>query len=73
MLLIKCKCGCHFTVKDDTIHSQSPYLICQNCRNKVQYAPDRFESSLTLSFFKEAEMTIQKIPDDADITITFKA
>jgi hypothetical protein len=73
MLLIKCKCGCLFTIKDDTSPSPSPYLKCQNCNTRVQYSPDSYELSLIKNDFAEAGMTVQKIPDNADFTITFKA
>lgn len=74
MLLIKCKCGCLFTVKDDA----SPVLpatsfCCQNCGSKVMYLPNRYTLSDIKNDFSDAEMTVQKIPDDADITVTFKA
>ncbi len=73
MLLIKCKCGCLFTIKDDTIPKPPGYLSCQNCGVKVPYYPDRYELTLIKKGFNEAGMTVQKIPDDAEITITFKA
>lgn len=73
MLLIKCKCGCLFTIKDNTIPNPPGYLRCQNCGIKVPYYPDRYELSSIQSEFNKAEMTVQKIPDDSDITVTFKA
>jgi hypothetical protein len=74
MLLVKCKCGCFFTVKDDTSPApQQPYLYCQNCGAKVLYSQNKYTLSDLKSDFSDAGMTVQKIPDDADITITFKA
>lgn len=72
MYLIKCKCGCFFTVGDDKQPDSHNYE-CQNCGNEVKFAPKIRDYSITMKCFQEAEMTIQKIPDDADITITFKA
>lgn len=72
MLLIKCKCGCLFTIKDDSVPNPSPYLKCQGCGVRVQYTTYR-ELPEILKDFSDVGMTIQKFPDDADITITFKA
>lgn len=72
MLLIKCKCGCLFTTKDDVVPISS-YLTCQGCSKAVQYLPGHDDFLRFKSYFSDAGMTVQKIPDDADITVTFKA
>lgn len=74
MLLVKCSCGCLFTVKDDAIPTNGHiYTKCHNCENEVEYYPNNWSLQAVKSAFSQANMTVQKIPDDAKITITFDA
>lgn len=70
MVLIKCKCGCFFTIKDSDILNTKRFR-CQSCDNNV-FVND-YECGLkdVQQAFSESEMTLQKIPDNAKITITF--
>jgi len=66
MCLFRCKCGCFFSVKEIT-HS---YPRCPNCDNHVSisYYSDIREINNAL---KGSGMTMQMIPDDATVKISF--
>ena len=59
MFLIKCKCGCFFTVKKENLATD--FYQCQSCKNKIPV------STYTL----DTNDTISHIPDNAKITVTF--
>lgn len=74
MLLFKCKCGCLFTTKDDAVPpDRQQRFHCQSCGAGLLYLPNNHALSEFKNDFAEAGMTVQKIPDNADITVTFKA
>ncbi len=65
MLLVKCKCGCLFTLSDSYI--DRPLVSCPSCRGPI---------SIDLSFDGDADRhekaaSISRIPDNAKITVTF--
>ena len=65
MFLIKCKCGCIFTVKSVERHS----LTCQNCKESVPF----FKQMPVSDAFLIDGIEIRAIPDNAKITVTFDA
>lgn len=70
MFLVKCKCGCFFTVKKESLSRYN--LQCQNCKEKIHL----FDSSSVLDSSKDLEasaITVNYIPDDSKITVTFNA
>lgn len=70
MLLVKCKCGCLFSIKETSL---SPYnLQCQNCKEKI-HLWDNSNVLESAKEFLEAGITVSAIPDDAKITVTFDA
>lgn len=69
MYLVKCKCGCFFTVKEDAL-LENRNLICQNCKAQIPLL-----STSELIDKKEIEKTalsVSYIPDNAKITVTFE-
>ena len=67
MLLIKCSCGCHFTVKSDAAKTNSKRFVCQNCGKNFYYAQyngvgESFEE-LTKTGFE-----VFSIPDDSEFS-----
>lgn len=69
MYLVKCKCGCFFTVKEDALLGNRN-LICQNCKAQIPLL-----STSELIDKKEIEKTalsVSYIPDNAKITVTFE-
>lgn len=72
MLLFKCKCGCHFTVKDDTIIMETQKkLTCQNCGSNFILECDR-DLLINKSRFEASGMKVSVIPDEAEISVGFK-
>lgn len=69
MFLIKCKCGCFFTLKNQGLDHSFP--VCQNCGNKIRIAKIT-ELGECLNGFDGAE-SINFIPENATIKVTFDA
>lgn len=68
MLLVKCSCGCIFTIMSDNL-SRRP-LQCQNCRSEIPL----LDISNVLESKQELEtsgVSVNYIPDNAKITVTF--
>jgi hypothetical protein len=70
MILVKCKCGCHFTVSDETFLKRSN-LACMNCSNGVKFTQNTRLDTLA-DDLKDSGMDIYRLPDDAEIKITLK-
>ena len=70
VLMLKCKCGCFFTLKDDALTRAR--IRCPNCdeRADTSFHWDLSEFSRELD---RSGFTIRSIPDDAKITVTFEA
>ena len=70
MLLVKCKCGCFFTVKESSLSAHD--LQCQNCKEKIRLwdTSNVLESSKD---FAESGITVSAIPDNAKIAVSFDA
>lgn len=66
MFLFKCKCGCFFSVKKVPERS----VFCQNCGQAVPASP--YTSLRDLAAVAEKSgYSIQLIPDDANINVSF--
>lgn len=70
MLLIKCDCGCHFTVKNDFFNS-SHRLGCQNCR-KTFYITSNSEICEIISELHKNGFELYNLPDDSEFTYRCK-
>ena len=70
MYLFKCKCGCVFTVKSHPDKS-SDYFKCQNCENGF-HLTNHVEFKNLKQSLDSIGMTMQLIPDDARITVSFE-
>lgn len=57
MLLVKCKCGCFFTLKDA---KKSPLMKCPNC-----------DVVLDIEAGAESNCSVNHIPDDSKISVRF--
>ena len=68
MYLIKCGCGCFFTVKD--LSHQD--LTCQNCWKNIHLRRyTNFGESERIEY--DSSVLFRVSPDDAEISITFNA
>lgn len=68
MFLIKCKCGCFFTIRPEAISPDG--FNCPNCRNYLELT----RYSKVFGVFAEQaipDFSISVIPDDAKVTVTF--
>lgn len=70
MYLIKCKCGCSFTVKEDAL-SENRNLICQNCKAQIPLLS--ISELMDKKEIEKAALSVSYIPDNAKITVTFDA
>ena len=70
MFLLKCSCGCFFTLNPPVENRWGTTRKCPNCGKDIIWY-NSLEISAMDSFLKEAGMTMQIIPDDAKITVTF--
>lgn len=71
MFLLKCSCGCFFTLKPPSENRWGTTRRCPNCGKTVTWY-----SSLELceldKAVADAGMTMQIIPDNAKLTVTFE-
>lgn len=71
MFLIRCKCGCLFTVTEKSFLGNYK-LVCQNCRSVVP-----FEKYDSLSEVEEktsrAGFSVEVVPDNTKFTVSFDA
>lgn len=72
MLLIKCKCGCFFTVKDDWFEHNRRHLSCQNCDTDIPLDPYTYISDLKLALEK-AGAVVSAIPENGKMSVSFDA
>lgn len=70
MYLLKCDCGCVFTVKD-ILPNSSTCFTCQNC-GKYFNLFKHIECDRLKQELDSIGMKIQVIPDDAKITVSFE-
>lgn len=71
MLLIKCKCGCCFTLKEESLEEQKrDSLTCQNCRKKVKIL---YECDLEdIYSFKNSDFELYRIPNNFTVNAQFE-
>ena len=75
MFLIKCKCGCFFTIKAESLktlerQSGEHKLCCPNCAAEIPLgAGTEIGDAKNLA---EATQSVSYIPDHAKITVTFE-
>ena len=67
MFLIKCKCGCVFTITADALDGSR--LSCQNCKRKID--SDAFMSPEKRPDLLKQFDSVSYIPENAKITVTF--
>jgi len=67
MLLIKCECGSLFALKGD---KQNFRLKCPSCERFIQIY-EEMELRELKDVAAQKGFTVQSIPDDAKITVTF--
>lgn len=68
MFLIKCECGCFYTLQEDKLNY--PLLPeprrCPNCGIEHSFQNDLWAKHMNLP-----DMNIRRIPDDAKFSVTF--
>lgn len=69
MMIVKCSCGCLFTLKETSINSKR-WISCPECGNKFYFDPERCISD-TISECSKNFDSVQKVPDNAKLTVTF--
>lgn len=72
MLLVKCKCGCHFTLSNDWVQKIRKNPTCPNCLECIPFDPHA-EVCNTQTGLEQAGATVSAVPDDAKFTVTFDA
>lgn len=74
MLLFKCSCGCLFTTKDKIISAgRYTTVTCWSCGASAHYCPETQSQKEIEEELSKEGLTVQKVPDDAKITVTFDA
>ena len=71
MYLFKCKCGCLFTIKGFP-QTGTKHAKCNECGNSVSIYRELDQAELADALAKSG-MTMQIIPENAKITVTFDA
>ena len=69
MFLVKCSCGCFFTVKAESLDLDG--LDCPNCRKYIELGK-RGRVADVFGEQGEPGITIHAIPDNAKLTVTFE-
>lgn len=67
MLLIKCKCGCRFTLSET--RERKHYICCPDCEKRLPIDNETF--SVDLGGLLDSVESVSKIPDGAKIEISF--
>ena len=78
MILVKCKCGCFASLDEKFAFSgygmneakQEKTFVCQNCFNNFSYMPGE-GMGLFIQQAAERETTVQLIPENANIKVSF--
>lgn len=72
MLLIKCKCGCYMTLKDDIFSKkQHRTITCQNCLKQTSLLDETnpFELKVNLS---NSDFEVYCVPDNSTLKTSFE-
>lgn len=70
MVLLKCKCGCFMTVADDRLFDSRYGLMCPNCNNRLDTTSGANFSDFP-KIIKDAEFSVELIPDTATVKVEF--
>jgi len=72
MILVKCCCDCHFTLKNETVFTdRSLYVFkCQNCGNDISISSDTDLRYLNRRS-NESSFKVYILPDDIEIKYKF--
>jgi hypothetical protein len=63
MIVVKCKCGCHFTLKNEAFLSHDTAYTCQNCGRLIHFHPqDYLQSTLSTDDYE-----FYTVPDNSVI------
>lgn len=67
MILVKCKCGCHFSFKAESYKDRPKRLKCQNCSNEFYFS---YDSELGWLFNELTQNGFQafNVADDTEIS-----
>ena len=68
MYMIKCSCGCFFTVEQKRLLKE---LICQNCKTKLTFTSMPDGGILINSQYDVKNYTLSIIPDTAKVSISY--
>ena len=71
MFLIKCQCGCFFTINQKLPVVRNEFT-CQSCKKSISLC-NSLSSKEVQCELEKAGMTLQVIPDNAKITVSFEA
>lgn len=66
MFLVKCKCGCFFTLEESRMTVESNKRVCPNCGNRQDISIDNSIKAMRLDGTE-----IYRIPDDTKIRFEF--
>lgn len=69
MIIVKCSCGSLFTFAESTINTKR-WISCQGCGSKAYYNPEE-SINYTVAEMSKVFASVQKIPNDAKLTVTF--
>lgn len=67
MFLIKCKCGCFFTLKKESLTLD--FYQCLNCKNNIPVSA--YTLDMNNPDLASKTQSISYIPDNAKITVAF--
>lgn len=68
MFLVKCSCGCFFTVKPENL-SKNP-LQCPNCKKQI-HLTDVSNVLESMPVLQGETVSVSYIPDSASFTVAF--
>ena len=77
MILVKCECGCFYTIKTNNLltfpdETHPTEHVCQNCGQRHVFDLDiLFAKTSSKSTEQNCPYEIELVPDNAKITVTF--
>ncbi len=71
MLLVKCACGCTYTIFEEKVKT-AQWIHCPQCDERTYVGNNCTPADLIHQLSKNSS-AIQKVPDSAKITISFDA
>lgn len=73
MILVKCSCGCHFTLQNKTLNSElaTHPFICPNCHASLNLHP--LENSIEMArAVSSSGFEVHVLPDNAKFDVSYK-